>query len=193
MPPNVPDLPRREQRRGTSQAMMWGTGVAIVLFAAVLVWAFVTPNGQQGGMSQQRPSPSPSTGVLTNQSAGGSEAAKSNTVTPRQNSADGSGQNSSGEAAQIEQSAAPLKLSDEQREQIRSYFAGKTAGRLQSVNFSVAIGAAVPQQVDLQKLPSEVSSLIGGYQGDDYVLVGDQLVIVDPSARRVVAIVPNIG
>jgi len=25
------------------------------------------------------------------------------------------------------------------------------------------------------------------------VLVGDQLVIVDPSARRVVAIVPNIG
>lgn len=193
MPRNVPDLPRREQRRGASQAMMWGTGVAIVLFAAVLVWAFVTPNGQQGGMSQQRPSPSPSTGVLTNQSAGGSEAAKSNTVTPRQNSADGSGQNSSGEAAQIEQSAAPLKLSDEQREQIRSYFSGKTTGRLQRANFSVAIGAAVPQQVDLQKLPSEVSSLIGGYQNDDYVLVGDQLVIVDPSARRVVAIVPNIG
>lgn len=193
MPPNVPDLPRREQRRGTSQAMMWGTGVAIVLFAAVLVWAFVTPNGQQGGMSQQRQSPSPSTGVLTNQSAGESEAAKSNTVTPRQNSADGSGQNSSGEASQIEQSAAPLKLSDEQREQIRSYFSGKPTGRLQSANFSVAIGAAVPQQVELQKLPSEVSSLIGGYQGDDYVLVGDQLIIVDPSARRVVAIVPNIG
>lgn len=193
MPPNVPDLPRREQRRATSQAMMWGAVVAIVLFAAVLIWAFVTPNGQQGGMSQQRPSPSPSTGVLTNQSAGESEAAKGNTVTPRQNSADGSGQNSSGEAAQIEQSATPLKLSDEQREQIRSYFSDKTAGRLQSANFSVAIGAAVPQQVELQKLPSEVSSLIGGYQGDDYVLVGDQLVIVDPSARRVVAIVPNIG
>jgi hypothetical protein len=32
-----------------------------------------------------------------------------------------------------------------------------------------------------------------GYQGGDYVLVGDQLVIVDPSARRVVALVPNIG
>jgi hypothetical protein len=35
--------------------------------------------------------------------------------------------------------------------------------------------------------------VIGGYQGDDYLLVGDQLVIVDPSARRVVAIVPGIG
>ena len=194
MPRNVPDLPRHEQRRGTGQAMMWGTGVAIALVAAVLAWAFIpAPNGQQGGTSQQRPSPSPSTGVLTNQDAGGSQAAKNNAVTPRQNSAGGSGQNSSGEAAQIEQSATPLKLSDQQREQIRSYFSGKTAGRLQSANFSVAIGAAVPQQVDLQQLPPEISSVIGGYQGDDYVLVGDQLFIVDPSARRVVAIVPNIG
>ncbi len=114
-------------------------------------------------------------------------------MTPRQNPTSGSGQNSSGEAAQIEQSATPLKLTDAQREQIRSYFSGKSASRLQQADFSVAIGAAVPQQVELQKRPGEVSSLIGGYQGDDYVLVGDQLVIVDPSARRVVAIIPNIG
>lgn len=187
----VPDLPRREQRRGTGQAMMWGVGAALALFAAVLVWVFVTPNGQLGGTA--RPRPSPSTGVLANQNAGESQAGKSNTVTPRQNPSAGSGQNSSGEAAQIEQSATPLKLTDAQREQIRSYFSGKSAGRLQTVDFSIAIGAAVPQQVELQKLPAEVSSMIGGYGGDDFVLVGDQLVIVDPNARRVVAIVPNIG
>jgi hypothetical protein len=34
---------------------------------------------------------------------------------------------------------------------------------------------------------------MGGYHGDEYVLVGNQLVIVDAGARRVVAIVPNIG
>jgi hypothetical protein len=102
-------------------------------------------------------------------------------------------ENSTGEAAQIEQSATPLKLTDSQREQVRSYFSGKNVERLQSVGFSLAIGAAVPQQVQLQKLPPEVSSVIGGYQSDDYVLVGDQLVIVDSGARRVVAIVPNIG
>jgi hypothetical protein len=73
------------------------------------------------------------------------------------------------------------------------YFAGKSANRLQSVDFSVAIGAAVPRKVELQKLPAQISSVIGGYQGDDYLIVGDQLVIVDRSARRVVAIVPNIG
>jgi hypothetical protein len=35
--------------------------------------------------------------------------------------------------------------------------------------------------------------VIEGYQSADYLLVGDQLVIVDPSARRVVAIVPGVG
>jgi Protein of unknown function (DUF1236) len=105
----------------------------------------------------------------------------------------GSGQNASGEAAQIEQTETPLNLSEAQRQQIRQYFASKPGQRMQSANFSLAIGAAVPQDVPLQKLPPEILSAMGGYQGNDYVLVGDQLVIVDPSARRVVALVPQIS
>jgi hypothetical protein len=192
MAPRVPNPPGREQRQGTRQAMVWGAGAALVVFVAVLVWAFVTaPNGQLGGTTRQ--TPSPSTGVLANQGAGESQAGKNQAVTPRQNPVIGSGQNSSGEAADIEQSAKPLQLTDDQRGQIRSYFAGKPADWQQSVGFSVAIGAAVPQQVQLQKLPPQISSIIGGYQGDDYLIVGDQLVIVDPNARRVVAIIPNIA
>jgi Protein of unknown function (DUF1236) len=165
--------------------------IAIIGFAATLLWPFVTaPNAQVDGT---RPVPSPSTGVLSNQGAGESQAGKNKEVTPRQNPAVGSGQNSSGEAADIQSSATGLKLTDAQREQIRSYFAGKSANRLQSVDFSVAIGAAVPRQLELQKLPDRISSVLGGYQGDDYLIVGDQLVIVDQSARRVVAIVPNIS
>ncbi len=73
----VPDLPRREQRQGTGQTMMWGIGAALTLFAAVLVWVFVSvPNGQLGGSARQRPSPS--TVVLANQNPGESQAGKSN-------------------------------------------------------------------------------------------------------------------
>jgi hypothetical protein len=146
MAPNVPDLPRREERRGTRQPMLWGAGAALVAFAAVLVWAFVTaPSGQLGGTTRQ--TPSQSTGVLVNQGTGESQAGKSEAVIPRQNTIVGSGQNSSGEAADIEQSAKPLQLTDHQREQIRAYFADKPGDRQQSAAFSVAIGAAVPQQV----------------------------------------------
>jgi Protein of unknown function (DUF1236) len=104
----------------------------------------------------------------------------------------GSGQNASGEAARIEQTATPLQLSDAQRQQIRQYFASKPGQRTQGANFSLAVGAAVPQDVPLEKLPPEILSALGGYQGNDYVLVGDQLVIVDSTARRVVALVPQI-
>jgi hypothetical protein len=170
--------------------MILGAGLAFVLFAMVLGWAFLTtPQGQLGTREQ----PSPQTGSLSNQGSGLSEAGRNNAVTPRQNPAVGGGQNSSGEAAQIEQSAKPFQLSDAQRQLIRQYFADKPAQRMQSVNFSLTIGAAVPQQLPLQKLPPEVSSAIGGYQGDDYLLVGDELVIVDPHARRVVAIVANVA
>jgi hypothetical protein len=49
----------------------------------------------------------------------------------------------------------------------------------------------VPHQVQLQKLPDPIASAMQGFQGDEYVLVGNQLVIVEPTARRVVAVVPD--
>jgi hypothetical protein len=118
MPRNLPHIPLREQRGGTRGAMMRRVGVAIVCFAAMLVCPLVTaPNAQ---VDTTHPVPSPSTGVLSNQGAGESQAGKNKDVMLRQSPALGSGQNSSGEAADIKKSATPLKLTDAQREQIRS-------------------------------------------------------------------------
>jgi hypothetical protein len=131
--------------------------------------------------------------MMSNEGSGQSAAAKNNAVTPQTNQQIGAGQNAPGAAAQIEQTAEPLKLSEQQRQQIRDFFAKQKGDRAKDVNFTLAIGSAVPQGVPLQKLPAEVASALGGYQADQYVLVGNQLVIVEPNARRVVAIVPGIG
>jgi hypothetical protein len=181
----IDDLPDSQERRGILLAKMLALGLAVVLFVA-LVWV-TAPN------TTSRPRPAPPNGMLANQGSGESQAGKNNDVMPRQNPTVGSGQNASGEAAQIEQTATPLKLSEAQRQQIRQYFASKPGQRMQSANFSLAVGAAVPQDVPLHKLPPEISSAMGGYHDNDYALVGDQLVIVDPSARRVVALVPHIS
>jgi hypothetical protein len=66
-----------------------------------------------------------------------------------------------------------LPRSGRERQQIRSYFAGKPADRAAGVNFKLGIGATLPTRVQLQKLPPEVSSAIGGYQGDGYVIIGN--------------------
>jgi hypothetical protein len=182
-----------EQRRGTRSAYLWGGGGALlVICAVILIWVFaVVPQGGPGRNGE--PHGSASTGVLSNQGSGQSTAAKNNAVTPQTSQKVGAGQNSPGEAAQIEQTAQPLKLTDQQRQQIHDFFANQKGDRANNVGFSLAIGSAVPQNVQLQKLPTEVSSALGGYQADQYIIVGNQLVIVEPNARRVVAIVPGIG
>lgn len=182
-----------EQRRSTRRLFLWGgTGVLLVLCAVILVWVFVfVPPG--GPVRNGKPHASNPTGILSNQRSGQSTAAKNNAVTPQTSEKLGAGQNAPGAAAQIEQTAEPLKLSDQQRQQIRDFFAKQKRDHPDGVDFTLAIGSAVPQNVQLQQLPSEVSSALGGYQADQYILVGNQLVIVEPNARRVVAIVPGIG
>lgn len=182
-----------EQRRSTRGLFLWGgTGVLLVLCAVILVWVFVfVPQGGPG--RNGAPHGAASTGVLSNEGSGQSTAAKNNAVAPRTDQATGAGQNSPGAAAQIEGSAAPLKLSDQQRQQIHEFFANQKGDRADNVSFTLAIGSAVPQDVQLQKLPPQVTSALGGYQADHYIIVGNQLVIVDPNARRVVALVPGIG
>ncbi|MGH6672613.1 MAG: DUF1236 domain-containing protein [Xanthobacteraceae bacterium] len=143
-----------------------------------------------GAAAQESPGP---TAPKSNQGSGESKAAKHSTVLPEKSLTGGGGQSSTGEAAQIEQSAAPLKLSAAQQQKIKSYFAEKRTKELNSVGFSLSIGAAVPRQIELHRLPAAIISALGGFRGDDYVLVGHQLVVVDDNARRVVAIVPNVG
>lgn len=170
--------------------MMLGVvAVCVIAIIGSAIW-FLEPNSPFQYAANHA---SPATAPRANQGAGESGVAKNNALLPEQSPTGGNGQSSSGEAAQIEQSAAPLKLSDAQRQKIQSLFSGNQSQRLQTANFTLSIGAAVPQQVALNKLPAEVVSTIGGYQGDDYVLVGNQLVIVDSTSRRVVAIVPDVG
>jgi Protein of unknown function (DUF1236) len=182
-----------EQRRSTRHVFLWGgTGLLLVICAAILVWVFVfVPQGGPGRNGEQQASGS--TGLMSNEGSGQSTAAKNNAVTPQTNQSVGTGQNAPGAAAQIEQTAGPLKLTDQQRQQISDYFAKQKGDRTGSVNFTLAIGSAVPQNVELRELPAQVSSMLGGYNADQYIIVGNQLVIVDPQARRVVAIVPDIG
>lgn len=162
--------------------------VPVVLALAVAAPVASTPASAQAS-AQERSGP---TAPKANQGSGESKAAKHNSILPEKSATGGGGQSSSGEAAQIEQSAAPLKLSAAQRHKIKSYFTQRQPKPLDHVNFSLSIGAAVPRGVELHKLPGAIISALGGFQGDDYVLVGHQLVVVGNNSRRVVAIVPDV-
>jgi hypothetical protein len=178
-------MSRQDEQRGTRRMLFGASVIAIALLAAVLIWVF--------GFSP---------GVITGRNIGSGHATA---TVPRSNQVSGASgvgklgasgvpENSTSEKVQaIDKSAHPIELTQQQRDQIRSYFAGRSTARTDHATFTLSVGAAVPKQVDLQNLPPALSTILRGYEGDKYLLVKDELVVVDSQSRRVDAIVPGVG
>jgi hypothetical protein len=63
----------------------------------------------------------------------------------------------------------------------------------QNINVAVNIGAPLPGEVELLPLPPAVVSLVPEYQGYEYVVVNEQVAVVQPSTRVVVEIITPTG
>jgi hypothetical protein len=65
--------------------------------------------------------------------------------------------------------------------------------RPQNINVNVSVGADLPGDVDLMPLPSDVVELVPEFRDYDFVVVNDEIVIVDPSTRRVAEVIRESG
>jgi Protein of unknown function (DUF1236) len=84
-----------------------------------------------------------------------------------------------------------VNLSQEQRTKIKDVIVrDRDVARLPSASFSLSIGATVPRTVHVRVLPSDVVTIVPEYRGFDYIVVGDQLLIIDPVTMEIVAILP---
>jgi hypothetical protein len=63
----------------------------------------------------------------------------------------------------------------------------------QNVNVNVEVGAALPGDIRLMPLPPTVVDLVPEYRDYDYVVVNDEIVIVQPSTRHVVEVINTGG
>jgi hypothetical protein len=85
-------------------------------------------------------------------------------------------------------SAKSVQLSQEQRSKIHATISNKKVERVTNVNFSVAVGVRVPRTVPYYPLPLEVVEIVPEYRGYDYILFGDEIVIIDPVTFEIVAV-----
>jgi hypothetical protein len=86
---------------------------------------------------------------------------------------------------------ASVQLSQDQRTKIKDVIVrDRNVARVNSASFSVSVGAKVPRDVHISVLPPEVVTIVPEYRGFEYVLVGDQLLIIDPNTLEIVAILP---
>jgi hypothetical protein len=86
---------------------------------------------------------------------------------------------------------ASVQLSQDQRRKIQGIIGHDRAARVSgNVNFDVTVGATVPRSVHVEVLPEDVVEIVPQYEGFDYVLVGDEILIIDPESLEIVAIIP---
>ncbi len=101
---------------------------------------------------------------------------------------------SGGRAQAIQQTSRAADVSEQTRKKIADVIhSEKNPPRTDMASVALEIGASVPSSAPKADLPAEITDLLGGYQGDQYVLVHDKLVIVDQHSQRVTAIISGVG
>jgi hypothetical protein len=131
-------------------------------------------------------------GALKPSDANGSSAAKPNAA---QNSVPDAAPNAARKSSQTEQrsttgqgsAAGAAKLSTEQRTKITSVFKQHRVEPAK-LDITVSVGTRVPETVHYYPVPEEVVAIYPEWRGYDYILVGDQIVVIDPRSHEIVAI-----
>jgi len=187
----VDDRAYRSEREGTRKLVIGGSLIAAALFVGLLAWLAV-PHilsttdylGRPGtGADNRTPSTTVGTGVPTQREAQ-SAVAKDDPA--------GNEDASGSRARSIKQSSQPVSLMQEQRDKLRTIFSSKPDAKKDRTNFEMMVGTSVPQQAQLADLPPEAAQVLNGYWGDQYLIAGKDLVVVDQHSRRVAAIISGI-
>ena len=89
------------------------------------------------------------------------------------------------------QAGAGGKLSTEQRTQITSVIKEQRVAPVTNVNFSISVGTRVPRDVHFHALPERVVTIYPEWRRYKFILVREQIVIVDPNTFEIVAVLES--
>jgi hypothetical protein len=95
----------------------------------------------------------------------------------------GSSKSTTGQGA----ASGSAKLSTEQRTKITTIFKQHKVEPTK-LNVSVSVGTRIPASVHLYPIPVQVVEVYPEWRDFDYILVGDQIVVVNPRTHEIVAI-----
>ena len=180
----VEEMTSREEQRGTGAMFVWTSVVVIAIAIGLVVWFFVP------GFSQSTTANRTANGPRSNETQGMSVAAQQTQplplTTPRSTAPATVGRNE-----KLTASATPnVDLSADQVNAIKTYVAQHGDQRVDDVNFTMTVGAAVPQSAPLHAIPPQLGQSLSSFKNDQYIVVGNQFLIVEKDTRRIVAIVP---
>jgi uncharacterized protein DUF1236 len=89
------------------------------------------------------------------------------------------------------QAGAGAKLSTEQRTKITTVIKQQNVQPVTNVNFSISVGTRVPRGggVTFHALPAEIVTVYPQWRGYEYILVRNQILVIDPRSGEIVDVI----
>src|SRR6266700_7950594 len=89
------------------------------------------------------------------------------------------------------QAGGGAKLSTEQRTKITTVIKEQHVQPVTNVNFSISVGTRVPRGsgVTFHPLPAEIVTVYPQWRGYEYILVRDQILVIDPRTGEIVDVI----
>ena len=135
---------------------------------------------QKMGQSQKN-EPTPQRGAQDEQTTT-QKGAQTENATPQKGAQEESGKSGT--------RGASVQLSQDQRSRVGAVIGKSSSARMTTnVNFNISVGTRVPRDVHFAVLPADVVEIVPQYEGYDYVVVGEQILIIDPTDMEIVAII----
>ena len=88
----------------------------------------------------------------------------------------------------VGQAGAGGKMTTEQRTKVTSVIREQHVQPVTNVNFSISVGTRVPREVSFHPLPTEIVTVYPDWRGYQFILVGNQIVVVNPQSFEIVAV-----
>lgn len=137
-----------------------------------------TPPGKDRAESQQKREPG-----QAEDRRKGERPASSDAGSGESRQRNGSGPDSRG------QDGGTVRLSNEQRVQVRTAFARHRSPPLANLNVAISVGAQVPRTVHLEVVPEEVVVVVPQYRRYRYFVVDDRICVVEPDTYLIVEVI----
>jgi Protein of unknown function (DUF1236) len=88
----------------------------------------------------------------------------------------------------VGQAGAGAKMSGEQRTKITTVIRDQHVQPVTNVNFSISVGTRVPREVSFHPLPAEIVTIYPDWRGYEFILVRNQIIVIDPQSFEIVAV-----
>jgi hypothetical protein len=87
-------------------------------------------------------------------------------------------------------SVGSATLSPDQKTRLHEVITGENVQRVNHADFALSVGTRVPNTVTFYDVPDTIVDILPQYRGFEYIIVKDDLVIIDPETLEIVAVLP---